>query len=90
MADHYLQTIALLDEVEDVRAQIAEQYAIPRVPPARPGLPAVRKPGVQELLNALHARRTELMTLAKIHSTLAAAQIVAQAVRDSSASGAVL
>lgn len=88
MADHYLQTIALLDAHEDMAREIEALYAAPVVDDLpEPGV--VRPPESYRRIEALRTRQGALLRLARIHADLAAAQIVAQAIRDSHAGAAL-
>lgn len=80
MADHYLQTVALLDELTDIDAELNRLYAEPRIPAANGGVRIA--PHVQRQLNDLHSRRGIVLKTAEINSNLAAAQMIAQAIRD--------
>lgn len=84
MADHYAASIALLDEHEQISAQITDLYENPpesTVPPV-PGL-TVARPNVeqQRQLNALAARQRVVLSLAKTHAILS----VRQALQDTAA-----
>lgn len=70
MADHYLKTLDLLDEVDDIETDLRDLYAAPY---------ARNRPAMAAELNR---RFRASVKAAEIHATLAAAQMVAQAIRD--------
>lgn len=74
MTDHYAKSVELLVELDQVTAEIAEIYALPRVP-SRAGLPPMRPPGTDSRLKGLHSRRGILLKLAEVHALLGIAQV---------------
>jgi len=75
MADHYLKSLEYLDELAQVRNQLAELYSVPQVPTPM----GLRRPeSVQRQINALNPKVGQLLKLADIHATLS----VRQALQD--------
>jgi hypothetical protein len=73
MADHYLKSIELLDELDTIRSEIARLYAEPV--PSAPGPNGwVRPPGVRKQLATLHSRQGIVLKLAEIHASLSVRQ----------------
>lgn len=74
MADHYLKSLELLDELDDIRSELRRLYAEPKMPAGRPGLPRLRPPHVQRMISDLQDRKGIVLKTAEIHALLAIRQ----------------